>query len=138
MTRVRDFVADLARAGQNYKEIRETVNKVYGGMSLRRSAIYEILRKVKAGQSTEDQRRFNAKKKTVRTQKVVAALAEAIKADNSLSVRQLAVGCRYCVSDASVHKILRHDLGLVKKSDHWVPGKKSPKAAAARKTRKSD
>jgi hypothetical protein len=61
MTRVRDFVADLARAGKGYLEIKITLDLVYGDKALKKTAIYAILKNVKSGKTTEDQRRFNPK-----------------------------------------------------------------------------
>jgi hypothetical protein len=50
MTRVRDFVADLAKTGKSFKEIKEIVDSVYGDKTLKKTAIYAILKKVKAGE----------------------------------------------------------------------------------------
>jgi hypothetical protein len=47
MTRVRDFVADLARAGKDYLEIKKTVEAAYGDKALKKTAIYAIIKKVK-------------------------------------------------------------------------------------------
>ncbi len=49
MTPVRDFVADLARAGKGFLEIKHTVDLVFGDKALKKTAIYAILKKVKSG-----------------------------------------------------------------------------------------
>jgi hypothetical protein len=56
MMRVRDFVADLARAGKGYLEKKKkTVEMVYGDKALKKMTIY-------AGKNTEDQHHLNPKK----------------------------------------------------------------------------
>ena len=50
MTRVRNFVADLATAGKSYKEIKETSDIVYGDKSLKKTAIYANIKKVNLNQ----------------------------------------------------------------------------------------
>jgi hypothetical protein len=62
MTRVRDFVADLARAGKGYLEIKETVEAAYGDKALQKTSIYAIISKVKKGETMEDQRHLDSKK----------------------------------------------------------------------------
>jgi hypothetical protein len=49
MTPIRDFVGTFAVAGKSFKEIEETVKKVYGDKALKRTQIYEIMKKVKEG-----------------------------------------------------------------------------------------
>jgi hypothetical protein len=62
MSPARTLVADLAKAGKPFQEIRKTVEAVYGEKVLKKTAIYAILNKVKTGQETVDQRHSNAKK----------------------------------------------------------------------------
>jgi hypothetical protein len=62
MTRVRDFIADLARASKGYLKIKETVEAAYGDKALKKTAIYAIISKVKKGEMMEDQRHLNSKK----------------------------------------------------------------------------
>ena len=62
MTGVRDFVAGLARAGKDFAEIQDTVKKAFGDKALKRTQIYEVIRKVKAGENTVDQHFRNPKK----------------------------------------------------------------------------
>jgi hypothetical protein len=78
MTRVRDFVADLTRAGKGYLEIKKTVEAAYGDKALKKTAIYAIIKKVKKGETTADQRHLNSKK-TVRTPALIASVAAAVK-----------------------------------------------------------
>jgi hypothetical protein len=62
MTCVRDFIADLARVGKGFLEIEKALDLVYGDKALKKTAIYAILKKVKSGKTTEDQRHFYLKK----------------------------------------------------------------------------
>ncbi len=45
MTRVWNFVADLARASKGYFEMKETMETVYGDKVLKKTAIYAIIKK---------------------------------------------------------------------------------------------
>jgi hypothetical protein len=56
---------------------------------LSKSAIYKIINKVKAGETTEDKRHLNPKK-TMRTVDIIAAVAADVKADRRISCRDLA------------------------------------------------
>ena len=49
MSREHNLAVDLARAGQSFKQIKETVEKVYPDTALKKTAIYDILKKVKEG-----------------------------------------------------------------------------------------
>ena len=89
MTKVREFVAGLARAEKGKKEIKETADIAFPGQSLSESQINCIIRAVKMGENTDDQRRFNSKK-TVRTADLVAAVAAAVESDRRLSVSAIA------------------------------------------------
>jgi hypothetical protein len=62
MTKVRDFVAALARAGKRYTEIKNMTDSAFGDKLLSKSAIYKIINKVKAGESTDNKRHLNPKK----------------------------------------------------------------------------
>ncbi len=62
MTGARNFVADFARAGKGYQEIKEMVDAAYGDQTLLKTAIYAIIKKVKAGESTADMRHLNPMK----------------------------------------------------------------------------
>jgi histone-lysine N-methyltransferase SETMAR len=117
MPGARDFVADLARAGKTYQEIKETVDAAYGDQSLQKTAIYAIIKKVKAGESA-DMRHLNPKK-TMRTPELIASVAAVIKEDRRLSMEKIAAA--HGVSEKTIFKILHSDLGLEKKSARWVP-----------------
>jgi len=118
MTAVRDFVAALARAGKGFGEIQDLVKKAYGDAALKKTAIYNIIKKVKAGKNTSDQRHLNPKK-TQRTSKVVAAVAAAIQEDARVTMEQLEATTG--ASHGTISRILHDELGLVKKSARWVP-----------------
>jgi hypothetical protein len=62
MTKVRDFVAGLARAGKGANKIKSLTDAAFGDKSLTKTAIFSVLKKVKAGKTTGDQRHLNAKK----------------------------------------------------------------------------
>ena len=118
MTRVRNFVADLAKAGKRITEIQEMVKNVYQDKALSRSQIYRIMKQVKAGKNTEDQRPLNAKK-TVRTDTLVAAVTADIEKDRRINIQDLASA--HGTSFGTIYRIIHTDLGLVKKSARWVP-----------------
>jgi len=48
MTRVQDFIADLAKTGKSAKKIKELTDKAYGDKSLKKTQIYHIISEVKA------------------------------------------------------------------------------------------
>jgi hypothetical protein len=56
MTEVRNFVAALARAGKGCKEIKLLVDAAYGDMAMSKSQINVIIKAVKEGKNTADQR----------------------------------------------------------------------------------
>ena len=118
MTDVRDFVAALARAGKDYAEIKKLCEAAYGDKALKRTAMYTILKQVKEGETTKDQRHLNPKK-TKRTEDIIAAVAAAIEEDPHVAVKEMALGLG--VSAGTIHSILHNDLGLSKKSARWVP-----------------
>ncbi len=89
MTRVQDFVADLARAGKGYLEIKETVEAAYGDKALKKKSIYAIINKVKKGETTADQRHLNSKK-TVWTLALIASVAAAVEDDRRVCIEALA------------------------------------------------
>ena len=118
MTRPHDFAVDLAKAGKGFKEIKELVDRVYGSKGLKKTAIYEIIKKVKAGQNTDDLRRFNPKK-TKRTADKIEEISTYIESDRRISIQELSSlsGLSY----GTVSNVIHEDLGLVKKSARWVP-----------------
>jgi histone-lysine N-methyltransferase SETMAR len=118
MTEVRDFIAALARTGKGMKEIKILADRAYGIKSLKRTQIYQIIKEVKEGKNTADQRHSNSKK-TKRTCDVVAAVAAAIEEDRRQTLRGLALTLDQ--SKDTIRRILTEDLGFVKKSARWVP-----------------
>ncbi len=117
MTKVCDFVAGLARAGKSANKIKILTDAAFGDKSLTKTTIYNILKKVKAGETTDDQRHLNAKK-TKRTH-IIATVAADVNADWQVTCRDLATA--HGVSYGTMHNILHEELGLVKKSARWVP-----------------
>ena len=47
MTRVHDFVVDLAKGGKSFGEIKKLVDDVYGDKALKKTQIYEILKQLR-------------------------------------------------------------------------------------------
>jgi histone-lysine N-methyltransferase SETMAR len=117
------LLAALARAGKSYPEIKKMTEAAFGGKSLSKSAIYNIINKVKARESTKDRRHLNPKK-TKRTVDIIAAVAADVKADRHITCRDLASA--HGVSFGTMQNILHVELGLVKKSARWVPKLLSP------------
>jgi histone-lysine N-methyltransferase SETMAR len=123
MSGAHDFVAALARAGKGYKEIKEMVDAVFGDKTLHKTAIYEIIKKVKAGKDTADQQHLNPKK-TVWTAALIASEAATVEEDQRVTIETLATA--HGASLHTIHRILREDLGLEKKTARWVPRLLSP------------
>jgi histone-lysine N-methyltransferase SETMAR len=94
------------------------VDAAYGDQTLQKTAIYAIIKKVKAGESTADLRHLNPKK-TVRTPELIASVAAIVEEDRRLSMDKIAAA--HGVSEKTIFKILHNDLGLEKKSARWVP-----------------
>jgi hypothetical protein len=74
------LVADLARADIGYLEIKDTVETMYGDKALKKTAIYAIIKKVKNGETTDDQRHLNGKK-NMQTPALIASNATAVEED---------------------------------------------------------
>jgi hypothetical protein len=85
MTGARDFVAGLARAGKGYEVVKKTVDAAFGDKTLQKTAIYAIIKKVKASKNTSDQRHLN-RKKTVRNAALIASVVATVEQDRRLSV----------------------------------------------------
>jgi len=114
MSELQDFVAVLVRAGRTVSEIKKSAEVAYDNKSLTRSQIYRIIKSVKDGENTEDQRPLNSKK-TKRTLDLVAA---AVEEDAHLNIDDLAAAHR--VSKRTIFNILYDNLGLSKKSARWL------------------
>jgi hypothetical protein len=120
MTCVQDFVAnlaDLARAGKGYLEIKETVEAAYGDKALKKTSIYAIINKVKKGETTADQRHLNSKK-TVGTLALIASVTAAVEDDRRVCIEALATA--HGTSISTIHAMLHTNLGLEKKSARSV------------------
>ncbi len=100
------------------------MDAAFGDKTLQKTAIYAIIKKVKAGENTSDQRHLNGKK-TVPNAALIASVAAAVERDCRLSVKSFAVA--HGVGVGTIHRILHEDLGLGKKSARWVTkGKPGP------------
>ncbi len=90
------------------------MDDVYGDKALKKTQIYEILKRVKMGKNTDDRRGFN-KQKTKMTTDLIASVAE----DRRSSIQDLARahGTWY----GTISPFLHSQLGLVKKSACWIP-----------------
>jgi hypothetical protein len=86
MTGTLDFIAGLTRAGKDYKrqyrnvKRKKTVDAAFGIKILQKMTIYDIIKKVKTGESTADQRHLNPKK-TVRTSALIPSVAATVEED---------------------------------------------------------
>jgi hypothetical protein len=80
MTRVHDFVVDLAKGGKSFKEIKKLVDYVHGDQALKKMQIYEILKRVKMGKNTDDQRGVKMPK-TAMTANLIASVSAASTED---------------------------------------------------------
>jgi histone-lysine N-methyltransferase SETMAR len=118
MTRIHDFVVDLAKGGKSFSEIKKLVDDVYGDKALKKTQIYEILKRVKLGKNTDDRRGFS-KQKTTMTADLIAAVSAAVADDRRVSIQDLARA--HGTSFGTISRILHSQLGLVKKSARWVP-----------------
>jgi AraC-like DNA-binding protein len=116
MTRVRNFVADLAKTTQSVKKIKELVEEAFGDKALKKTQIYDIVRKVRAGKDASDQRYLSAKK-TKRTASLIAAVA--VEKDRRVTLQELS--SELSASYGTIRRILKDELGLSKKSARWVP-----------------
>jgi hypothetical protein len=118
MTEVCDFVFSLARVKKTGKEIKPLIDTVYGDNTLSISQINLIIKAMKEGKSFTDQRHSNTKKKTKRTNDVVAAFA-AVEKNRCLTVSELT--SMLDLTFTTFRSTFTVDLGFVKKSAHWVP-----------------
>ena len=108
----------MAKAGYGMKEIKEALSKAHPNGQLSERQIYRLIRQVKDGRDTEDQRKFNPKK-TRRSVETIAAVQAAVESDRRTTIEELAA--EFDLSVGTVHTILHEDLGLSKKSARWVP-----------------
>jgi hypothetical protein len=109
MPPIRDFVDALAVAGKLFKEIEETVKKVYGDKAMKKTQLYEIIRKVKKGKPAANQRLFNGKRR-IRDPTFIADIATQVADDRRVTVQRLAEA--HGVSTRTIHATLHDDLHL--------------------------
>ncbi len=83
-----------------------------------KSQINHIIKAVKEGKNTADQRHSSAKK-TKWTGDVLASIAATSEKDRRITVQELAT--MHGLPIGTVHAILKEDLGLIKKSARWGP-----------------
>ncbi len=107
MPPIRDFVGALTVALKPFKEIEETVKKVYGDKALKKTPLYEIIRKVKEGKPAADQRLFNGKRR-IGDPTFIADIAARVADDRRVTVRKLAEA--HGVSTRTIHTTLHDDL----------------------------
>ncbi len=88
------------------------MDAAFGDKTLQKTAIYAIIKKVKAGKNTSDQRHLNGKK-TLRNAALIASVAAAVEQDRRLSVKSFAVA--HGVGVGTIYCILHEDLGFEKK-----------------------
>ncbi len=86
---MRNFVGALAVAGKSFKEIQETVKNAYGDKAIKRTQIYDILKKVKEGKLAADHRHLNSKCKK-RMMAFIANVATDIENDRRVALNKLA------------------------------------------------
>jgi hypothetical protein len=113
MTRVHDFVVDLAKGRKSFKEIKKLVDDVHGDQALKKTQIYEILKRVKMGKKTDDQRGVKTPK-TAMTADLIASVSAAVTEDRQVTIQALAKA--HGSSFGTISRILHSQLGLLKKS----------------------
>ena len=103
---------------EDFAEIQDTVKKAYGDKALKRTQIYDIIRKVKAGENANDQRYRNPKK-TKTDQSLIMAVATAVEKDRRVTIDDLAVANG--VSHGTIYNILHDELGIEKSKPDGYP-----------------
>lgn len=102
-----DFAVDLA------KEIIETLEQAYPDQGLKKTQVYELIKRVREGGDMAD-RRGKRLTMMVRTPSFIRAVEADMDDNGRVSVKDLAR--RHEVSVSTIHACLKDDLGLVKKS----------------------
>ena len=85
------------------------MDDVYGDKALKKTQIYEILKRVKMGKNTDDRRGFT-KQKTKMTADLIASVAAAVAEDRRVSIQDLARA--HGTSYGTISRILHSQLGL--------------------------
>lgn len=118
MTKVREFVWNLAAAGHSAKAILQDVETAFHPKAMTLTQIYRIIKAYKEGRDREDQRGQNAKK-TVRTPEMIVAVKDYIESDRRVTYTDIEEA--FGLTPGTVNTIIKDDLGLIKKSARWVP-----------------
>jgi hypothetical protein len=100
------FVVDLAKGGKSFGDIKKLADDVYGDMALKKTQIYEILKRVKMGKNTDNRRGFTKQK----TADLIASVAAAVTEDRRVSIQDLARA--HGTSYSTISRILHSHLGL--------------------------
>jgi hypothetical protein len=105
MMEARNFIAALAKAGKSRKDIKPLVDATYGDNPLLISQINQIIKAVKEGKLTFDQRHSNTKQQKW-TANVVAPVTITIEKNRYLKIRELAsmLDLTFCHSPVRSHK----------------------------------
>jgi hypothetical protein len=121
MSLLHNLIATLTRAGKSFKDIQEAVAAAYGDKSLKKTQIYAIIKNVKTGKPTTDQRKLNSRRK-VCNPAFIADVATDIEKDRRVTMRKLRkLALGHGVLKNTIHNTLHQDLNLSKKSAGWVP-----------------
>jgi hypothetical protein len=120
MTLIHKFLSALAIAGKSVKKLQETVKKVDGNKALKRTKIYETIKKLKDKKPSADQMGLNWKR-LVRNLAYVANVTTPSKMDSDrcITVRKHTSG--HSISTKAIHAAMHKDLNLSKKLARWVP-----------------
>ena len=120
---VRDFAANLARGGADASKILGEIEAAFPDETMSPQNVNLIIKTVKAGLETADQRGLNTPKRA-RTADAIAAV-EAVLLDDRRSTRDQ-IEAETGLSHANIQRILTDDLKMVKKSARWIPRLLSP------------
>jgi hypothetical protein len=109
---MRGLVVGLARRGKSAIKVKITVDAAYGDKAFGLTSMYYIIKKVKAGKSTDDQQNLNAKK-TTWTADIIAFVTVDVEEDQCVTCR----GSRLCPWGLQWHhaqhpSILQEELGF--------------------------
>ncbi len=118
MTEVRNFIAEIPRAGKTFAKIKTMCEEAYGDQALKRTPINANLEKVKVWKTTKDQRHLNAQK-TKMGEDIVPAVTAPVEKDHRVTVQDLSLV--FGVSYGTIYIIFHNNLGLSKKLARWVP-----------------
>jgi RNA polymerase-interacting CarD/CdnL/TRCF family regulator len=91
------------------------VEAAYGKRSSSSSQIFRIIKQARAGKNTDNQWHLNLEK-TVRTANLIASVAAVVADYWRIDTRSLAAAHGVCLR--TICRILKEDLGLVKKLAH--------------------